>query len=293
MAHVPQNGIGEQFIMPLVINTNVGSLNAQRYLTNNTNALQKSMEKLASGYRINKAGDDAAGLALSESLRAQIRGNQKALDNVQDGINMLNIADGAMQTITDSLQRMRELSVQAANDTYNTAQRTAMQAEYNQLASGITQISSATQFNGKVLLNGSSAVSTLQIGANTTGNVDDLSVVSLFNTSRDASALGVAASLLDTHTNAVTAITNLDTAIGTINTARGNLGAYSNRLENTATNISTAVENLSSSESRIRNVDVAAESANLTRNQILQQAASAMLAQANQSPQLALQLLKG
>jgi flagellin len=279
--------------MPLVINTNVSSLNAQRYLSNNTNSLQKSMEKLASGYRINKAGDDAAGLALSESLRAQIRGNQKALDNVQDGINMLNIADGAMQTITDSLQRMRELSVQAANDTYNTAQRTAMQAEYNQLASGITQIASATQFNGKVLLNGSSAVSTLQIGANTTANVDDLSVVSLFNTSRDAGTLGVAASLLDTHANAVTAITNLDTAIGTINTARGNLGAYSNRLENTATNISTAVENLSSSESRIRNVDVAAESANLTRNQILQQAASAMLAQANQAPQLALQLLKG
>jgi len=278
--------------MPLVINTNIASMNAQRYLTGNTNSLQKSMERLASGYRINKAGDDAAGLALSETLRAQIRGSQKALDNVQDGINVMNITDGALQTITDNLQRMRELAVQASNDTYSSTQRTAMQTEYDQLASGITQIASAAQFNGIKLLDGTSTLSNLQIGANTTANVDDFDVSSLF-VDTQAAALGVDSSVIDTHTNALATITALDTALDTVNTTRGNLGASSNRLESTAANLSTNVENLSSSESRIRNVDVAAESANLTRNQILQQAASAMLMQANQSPQLALQLIKG
>ncbi len=277
--------------MPLIINTNIGSMNAQRYLGNNTNALQKSMEKLASGYRINRAGDDAAGLALSESLRSQIRGSQKALDNTQDGINVMNIADGALQTITDNLQRMRELAVQASNDTYNATQRTSMQTEYDQLASGVTQIASAAQFNGITLLDGNTGTITLQIGANTVANVDDFDVSSLFIDATSAT-LGVDASTLDTHANAQTAIAALDTAIDSVNTARGNLGASSNRLESNATNLSTNIENLSSSESRIRNVDVAMESANLSRNQILQQAASAMLAQANQSPQLALQLLK-
>ncbi len=278
--------------MPLIINTNIGSMNAQRYLGNNTNALQKSMEKLASGYRINRAGDDAAGLALSESLRSQIRGSQKALDNTQDGINVMNIADGALQTITDNLQRMRELAVQASNDTYNATQRTSMQTEYDQLASGITQIASAAQFNGITLLDGNTGTLTLQIGANTVANVDDFDVSSLF-IDATAATLAVDTSTLDTHANAQTAIAALDTAIDSINTARGNLGASSNRLESNATNLSTGIENLSSSESRIRNVDVAMESATLSRNQILQQAASAMLAQANQTPQLALQLLKG
>jgi len=278
--------------MPLVINTNVGALNAQRYLNSNTNSLQKSMERLASGYRINKAGDDAAGLALSEKLRAQIRGSQKALDNIQDGINVMNVADGALQTITDNLQRMRELAVQASNDTYSSTQRTAMQTEYDQLASGITQIAAAAQFNGVQLLDGTSTLSSLQIGANTTANVDDFDVSGLFVDSQ-AAALGVDASKLDTHTNSITTITALDTALDTVNTTRGSLGASSNRLESTAANMSTNVENLSSSESRIRNVDVAMESSNLARNQILQQAAAAMLSQANQSPGLALQLIKG
>jgi flagellin len=278
--------------MPLVINTNMSSINSQRYLTTNTNALAKSMERLASGYRINKAGDDAAGLALSEKLRAQIRGSQKALDNVQDGINVMNIADGALQTIADNLQRMRELAVQAANDTYSTTQRTSMQTEYDQLASGINQIAQAAQFNGIKLLDGTSTLSNLQIGANTTANVDDFDVSGLFVDSQ-ASALNIDTEQLDTHANALAAITALDTAIDTINTTRGNLGASVNRLESTAGNLATNIENLSSSESRIRNVDVAAESATLARNQILQQAASAMLAQANMAPQLALQLLKG
>jgi flagellin len=282
--------------MPLIINTNVASLNAQRFLTQNTSALDKSMERLSSGYRINKAGDDAAGLALSEKLRAQIRGNQKALDNVQDGINVLNIADGAMQGITDYLQRMRELAVQAGNDTYNTSQRSAMKAEIDQLASGITQISDSTQFNGVFLLTGTAPASSmrLQIGANAVSGVDTLDVggQGVFN-DIDATALSVNALFVDTGTNALTSIAALDTAISTLNTRRGNIGALTNRLEATANNLSSIVENTAASESRIRNVDVAMESARLTRNQILQQASAAMLSQANQAPQLALQLLRG
>jgi len=279
--------------MPLIINTNVASMNAQNYLSKNTSALQSSMEKLASGYRINHASDDAAGLGLSENLRAQIRGDQKALANTQDGINVMNIADGAMQTITDNLQRMRELAVQSANDTYSTTQRTSMQTEYDQLASGITQIAKAAQFNGIHLLDGTSTLSTLQIGANTTANVDDFDVSSLFtDMTAGASGLNVDAQTLDSHVNAQNAITALDTALTTLNTNRGNLGASVNRLQSTASNLSIMITSTSASESQIRNVDVAAESANLSKNQILQQAASAMLAQANQAPQLALSLLK-
>ncbi len=279
--------------MPLTVNTNIASLNAQRYLSMNTANLQKSMERLASGYRINHAQDDAAGLGLSESLRSQIRGSQKALDNTQDGINVMNIADGAMQTITDNLQRMRELAVQASNDTYSTTQRTSMQTEFDQLASGITQIAKAVDFNGIKLLDGTSTITSLQIGANTTANVDDFDVSSLFSdTTAGASGLNISAQTLSSHANAQNAITALDTAITTVNTNRGNLGASVNRLESTASNLATMKENTSASESRIRNVDVASESAILTKNNILQQAAAAMLAQANQSPSLALQLLK-
>jgi flagellin len=279
--------------MPLVINTNVASLNSQRYLTNNTGALGKTMEKLASGYRINRAGDDAAGLQVSEKMRAQIRGSQKALDNVQDGINMLNIADGTYQSITDAVQRMRELAVQAANDTYSTAQRSAMQIEYDSLVSGITQMADAAQFNGIHLLNSAtpSAVE-LQITANEGGNADDLDIKSaLIDITDIASDIGAGA--LSSHGSAQSAIALLDTALDDINAARGQLGAYTNRLEYTAQNLSTNIENTSASESRVRNVDVAQESSNLARNQILQQASQAMLSQANQSPQLALQLLRG
>jgi flagellin len=281
--------------MPLNINTNVASLNAQRFLTNNTSMLSKSMEKLSSGYRINRAGDDAAGLALSEKLRSQIRGSQKAADNVQDGINVLNITDGAMQSVTDYLQRMRELAVQAGNDTYNTAQRSSMKAEFDQLKSGINQIAASTEFNGVKLMNGDTTSMKLQIGANDVSGVDtiDLQSSSVFNTAT-TDALGVSSSLgLSSNSAALATITALDTAISTINTRRGAIGALSNRLETTATNLATNVENTSASESRIRNVDVASESAKMSQYQILQQAAAAMLTQANQAPQLALQLLKG
>jgi flagellin len=275
--------------MPLVINTNVSSMNAQRYLTSNTNGLGKTMEKLASGFRINRAGDDAAGLQVSEKLRAQVRGSQKALDNVQDGINMLNIADGAYQSITDAVQRMRELAVQAANDTYSSAQRSAMQTEYDSLASGVTQMAQAAQFNGIHLLDASAPSEVnLQITANQSGAADSLDIKAALI---DIASVATAGSLLS-HASAQTAIATLDDAIDEINVARGQLGAYTNRLEYTAQNLATNIENTAASESRVRNVDVAMESANLARNQILQQASQAMLSQANQAPQLALQLLR-
>ena len=278
--------------MPLVVNTNVASLNSQRYLTNNTTALGKTMEKLSSGYRINRAGDDAAGLQVSEKMRAQIRGSQKALDNVQDGINMLNIADGTYQSITDAVQRMRELAVQAANDTYSTAQRSAMQIEYDSLVSGITQMAEAAEFNGiKLLSSATPSEMNLQITANEGGDSDQLDIKSaLIDVTDIASDIGAGA--LSSHDSAQSAIALLDTAIDDLNAARGSLGAFTNRLEYTAQNLATNVENTSASESRVRNVDVAQESSNLARNQILQQASQAMLSQANQSPQLALQLLR-
>jgi len=286
--------------MPLTINTNIVSMTAQRYLSANSSSLQSTMEKLSSGYRINRAGDDAAGLQLSENLRAQIRGSQKALDNTQDGINVLNMADGALQTVTDNLQRIRELSVQAANDTYNTSQRSAMQVEMSQLLSDIDRIAAATKFDGVDLLSASSPVTfELQIGANTTSGVDTLDIASAMGDST-ATTLGIASwdgttmnTPMDSGANARSFLSEVDAAITAVNTKRGTLGAFVNRLQGTANNLSLGVENLSASESRIRNVDVAMESANLTKNQILQQASTTILAQANQTPQLALTLLKG
>lgn len=280
--------------MPLTINTNVPSIGAQRHLGLNTFNLNKSMEKLASGFRINRAGDDAAGLQLSENLRAQIRGSKKALANVQDGINVLNIADGAYDTITSNLQRMRELAVQAANDTYDANARTAIQAELDQLALEITRISDSTAFNGINLLDGSAPATAmiLQIGANNgPSNEIALGATGVFNNA-DAAALGVGALNVSSHANAIAAITSVDGGLTTVNGNRGIIGAVVNRLEGSAQNLQISIENLSASESRIRDVDVAAESATLVRNQILQQASSAMLSQANQAPSLALQLLQ-
>jgi flagellin len=275
--------------MPLVVNTNTASINAQRYLTNNTTALNKSMEKLSSGYRINRAGDDAAGLALSETLRTQIRGTAKARDNAQDAINLLNLADGVLQQIQDNFQRMRELAVQAANDTYSAAQRTAMYTEFDQLITDNARIVAATTFNGAAIFG---ADKVFQVGANNTAN-DRITVTGSAANQALATPPTVANTAWNAITDAQTAIANVDAAIAALNTQRGNLGAFSNRLESAANNLAIANENYAASESRIRNVDVAAESSVLTRNQILQQASAAMLTQANQAPQLALQLLKG
>ncbi|MDH4378971.1 MAG: flagellin [Vampirovibrionales bacterium] len=278
--------------MSLGINTNVSSINAQRNLANNVLALGKSMEKLSSGYRINKAGDDAAGLTISENLRAQIRGSKKALDNVQDGINVLNITDGALNSISGNLQRMRELAVQAGNDTNSAASRTAMKTEFDALSTEITRISDATNFNGVQLLDGTTASINIQLGPGSAAGSNVLNVASFGDI--DATILGVAtaATPLATNANAIATIALVDTAIGTVNTRRSGIGAVANRLENAASNLMSSVENLSAAESRIRDVDVAAESAALVRNQVLQQASAAMLSQANQLPSVALSLLK-
>ena len=281
--------------MALTINTNPMSLNSQRNLSINTSNLSKSMERLSSGYRINRAGDDAAGLQISENLRAQVRGSKAALNNVQDGINVLNIADGAMQSITNNLQRVRELAVQAANDTYGTTERTAIAAEITQLAAEITRVSDATEFNGVNLLDGTAAGGanfTLQIGPESAAatNSIDIEALNVFN-DIDSTALGVNALSVTNTTNAQAAIASVDTALGTVNSRRGTIGAVSNRLESAAQNLMVSIENMSSTESRIRNVDVASESAELVRHQILQQASAAMLSQANQAPGLALSLL--
>ena len=278
--------------MALTINTNPMSLNSQRNLAINTSNLSKSMERLSSGYRINRAGDDAAGLQISENLRAQIRGSKQALNNVQDGINVLNIADGAMQSITNNLQRMRELSVQAANDTYGATERTAIDAEMDQLALEITRVSDATEFNGVNLLTGGAAAFNIQLGPESAAATNSLDVGGLgVFADIDATALGVNALNVTDTTNAQTSINSIDVALGTVNSRRGTIGAVSNRLESAAQNLMVSIENMSSTESRIRNVDVASESAELVRHQILQQASAAMLSQANQAPGLALSLL--
>ena len=281
--------------MPLTINGNAMSLNAQRHLTNNTNALSKSLEKLASGYRINRASDDAAGLQLSENLRSQIRGSQKAYDNVQDGINLLSIADGSMETITNNLQRMRELTVQAANDTYSTAQRLAIGTEIDALRSDIDRISEATIFNGKTLLSSSMTALNIELGPGSSATVDVLNIVTGLGDTRTGltglSLTSSAATTILSNSTAQNYMIGIDAALQTLNTKRSTLGAFVNRLEGAAANLLNNIENQSAAESRIRNVDVAAESATMTRNQILQQASATVLSQANQSPSLALKLL--
>ena len=282
--------------MPIVINTNVASLNAQRFLAQNNKLLNLSLERLSSGYRINRASDDAAGLQISEALRAQIHGTQKALDNIQDGISVFDITDGVYQTVTDSVQRIRELTVQAANDTNATAQRTAIENEIDQLRTDIDRIASATNFNG-INLTGSATPSSyfIQVGANASNSLDRIDITSAIgniSTSTAGINLTAASGQFTSNTAIQSYITQIDAALSSLTTKRATLGAFTNRLQSASQNLSIAMENISNSESRVRNVDVAAESARLTQAQILQQAAASVLSQANQVPQLALQLLK-
>jgi len=287
--------------MGMVINTNVQSLSSQRLLSKNTTMLGRSFEKLASGLKINRAADDAAGLQISESLRSQIRGSQKAADNTQDGINVLNIMDGTMQTVVDNLQRMRELTVQAANDTYSQAQRSAIGLEVTQLRADIDRMAGATEFNGKKLFDGSITNFYLHVGANNSSTVDrinlgkinginpfsSLTTSAMFNMT-SGSALG-----FQSNGSALNTLSKVDLALQTINNRRATIGATVNRLDSSFNNLNINIENMSASESRIRNVDVAKESAEMTKNQILQQAGAQVLSQANQLPQLALQILQG
>ena len=270
--------------MSLRVNTNIAAMNAYRNLTVTEGQMNKSLEKLSSGFRINRAADDAACLVNSESLRAQIGGLKVASRNAQDGISVAQTAEGALNEVHSILQRMRDLSVQRANAGGNsTTANTALDAEYSALASEVGRIGTSTEFNGNKLLDGTynAAKGTFQVGANAGDTVSlDLSTVDLTAVS---TALGTSA----------TSIAAVDTAISTVSAGRGDLGAFQNRLEHTIANLGVAVENLSASESRIRDTDMAQEMTTFSRNQILNQAGTAMLAQANQASQGVLSLLRG
>lgn len=268
------------------INNNLMAINAHRQLKINVFEQQKTLEKLSSGFRINRAGDDAAGLAISEKMRGQIRGLNQASRNAQDGISLIQTTEGAMNETHAILQRMRELAVQSANDTYVAEDRNNLQAEVAQLIEEIDRIATTTEFNTKAVLDGTFAGQVFHIGANAGQNIS-VSIGSI------ASAdLGIDTVDISTQGGADGAISAIDTALNTVSTARANLGAIQNRLEHTIKNLDVAAENLQASESRIRDVDMAKEMVEFTKANILNQAATAMLAQANQTPQTVLQLLR-
>lgn len=323
------------------INHNISALNTYRQLALNNTAVAKSLEKLSSGLRINRAGDDAAGLAISEKMRAQIRGLEMAQRNAQDAISLIQTAEGALNEVHSILQRMRELAVQAANGTYTDDDRKALQDELNQLTSEINRIANTTEFNTQKLLNGGSSsgsstgtdpssgtepssgdsssgtgsssgfTTKFQIGANTgqsmtltindmraaalgiTGNAGQTGFTATNTVTNGNDDNAVEAALnISTKEDASNAINVIDKAITKVSEERAKLGAYQNRLEHTINNLGTAAENLTAAESRIRDVDMAKEMMEFTKMNILTQAASAMLAQANQTPQGVLQLLR-
>jgi flagellin len=273
--------------MALSINTNVAALNAYRNLTTTQNDQAKSLEKLSSGFRINRAADDAAGLAISEGMRSQIGGVKMGIRNAQDGISVVQTAEGALNETHSILQRMRDLSVQASNGgALNADAKSNIQSEIGQLKDELTRIADTTKFNGQELLKGSYD-GTFQVGANV-GETINVKV------SKDMSASGLSVNAVDvtSASGASDAITKIDAAIKTVSTTRADLGAVQNRFEHTINNLNVAVENLSASESRIRDTDMASETLNFTRSQILSQAGTAMLAQAKSVPQGVLQLLQ-
>ena len=277
----------------MIINHNMNAMNAHRNMGVNNNNAAKAMEKLSSGLRINRAGDDAAGLAISEKMRGQIRGLDQASRNAQDGISLIQTAEGALNETTNILQRMRELSVQAANDTNATTDRQAIKTELTALRSEISRIAETTKFNGKGVINsGASQVSlNIQVGANSGETI----TIALAN--MNASAIGVASSLVSdigdgTAGNANKLTSAIDKALVNVSTQRAKFGAIQNRLEHTIKNVDNTSENLQAAESRIRDVDMAKEMMNYSKNNILNQAAQSMLAQANQQPQNVLNLLR-
>lgn len=271
----------------MVVQHNMSAANTNRQLGITTGALSKSTEKLSSGYKINRAADDAAGLSISEKMRSQIRGLDQASDNAQDGISLIQTAEGALNEIHSMLQRMNELAVKAANDTNQSIDRTAIQDEVDQLAEEVTRIASTTQFNKKDLFTAAAAGTlSLQVGANTNQSIGiELSAVS-------AGTLGISALKVDSFSAANTSLSSIQTAINTISTSRSKLGAVQNRLEYTITNLESSSENTQAAESRIRDVDMAAEMVKYSKNNILMQAGQSMLAQANSQTQGVLSLLQ-
>lgn len=275
--------------MGLRVNTNVASINAQRNLLNTTNRLGRSLERLSSGLRITRASDDAAGLAISEKFRAQIRSLGQAQRNANDGISLLQVAEAALNETSGILIRMRELAIQSANGTLGSTERQALNDEFQDLRNEIDRIANTTEFNGIQVLNDASTSVVFQVGVDNTTN-DRITVSGV---DARASAIGVATgTAITTMSGARSALAVLDSAVSTVASLRAQFGTAQNRLESTVRSIVVSIENTSAAESRIRDVDVASETAELTRNQVLQQAGVAVLAQANLSSQLALQLLQ-
>ena len=275
--------------MALTINTNVASLNAQRNLGISQSNLAKSMQRLSSGLRINSAKDDAAGLAISDRMTAQIRGLNQAARNANDGISMAQTAEGALQETTNLLQRMRELAVQGANDTNNATDRGSIKGEIDQLVKELDRIATSTKFNGTALIDGSlTGGATFQVGANSGAD----QVISFAISGATSTDLGVSALAVDASGSAQTSIEAIDGALAKVDEIRGGLGAVQNRFESTIANLNNSAENISAARSRIMDADIAQETSAMTKSNILQQAGVAILAQANQAPQLALSLLQ-
>jgi flagellin len=280
--------------MAQVINTNIGSLNAQRNMMTSQNSLAQSMTRLSSGLRINSAKDDAAGLAIAERMSAQVRGMNVAIRNANDGISLAQTAEGALSKVGDSLQRMRELAVQARNSTNSKDDKDSLNKEFAELQSEITRVLGGTAFNGENILKNASTL-TFQVGANTTGD-DEIELETVDMTAESTiSAVTASTAAIDSQASVAdikTVIDDIDEAINTINEKRATFGAAQSRFDAVISNLQQSVENQSAARSRIMDADFAAETANLSRSQILQQAGNAMIAQANQAPQQVLSLLR-
>lgn len=280
--------------MGLRIATNISSITAQRHLRNTRRLLDRSLERLSSGYRINKAGDDAAGLAISEKLRAKTRGLIQAQRNASDGVSLIQVAEGGLQEVQNILVRLRELGVQSASDTIGQQERRYLNEEFQSLKEEIDRIANATEFNGTFLLDGTGGSLDFQVntgGLNLLG-VDRISF-DAFKLDVNTDKLGLEELGLTNKFDSQRSLATIDGAVERVSSVRGQLGAIENRLTSTVRNIAVSVENLSAARSRIKDVDVAAETAELTKNNILTQAGVAVLAQANSIPQMALTLLQG
>jgi len=274
--------------MGLRINTNISSLNTQRHLQNSTNMFAKSMEKLSSGLRINRAGDDAAGLAISEGLKANVRALDQASRNAADGISLVQVGEGALDEVSNILLRMKELAEQSLNGTLSNTERGYLNSEFSNLKSEINRISDSTEFNGVKLLDGTGGSVNIQVGIGT--EAADRVAIDLSD-DLDATGIGVSGTVDDV-TNATTAMGQIDDAIASVTSARSGFGAIQNRLESSIRNINLQSENLSAANSRIRDVDIAKETSTMTSYQILQQAGVSMLAQANMTTGLAMSLFQ-
>ena len=280
--------------MALTVNTNTTSLNVQKNLNRASDALSTSMTRLSSGLKINSAKDDAAGLQIANRMTSQIRGQTMAIKNANDGVSIAQTAEGALQESTNILQRMREIALQSRNDSNGTADRTALDKEYQQSISELTRIAQSTNLNGKALIDGTAGSMEFQVGAGTTSdNQITLTLASGF----DATTLGMTGTISGTsnaanHTNVSASIAAIDKALNTINATRADLGAAQNRFSTTISNLQNINENASAALSRVQDTDFAAETAELTKQQTLQQASTSVLAQANQLPSAVLKLLQ-